>query len=170
MSPAIHVEITNRQSSYSVPQSSFYDAARTVLTGEGFHRGEIGIAVVDNREIHAFNQRFLQHDYPTDVITFPMDATDEFLSGEIMLSAEYAADEARLHGWKVEEEMTLYVVHGCLHLAGYDDHEEQDQQAMRERERHYLKQIGIVYAGLGESSPSKPSAADSSRASHPGAS
>lgn len=159
MTSAIQVEITNRQSSHPVPRPLFVEAAQAVLQGEGYPQGEIGIAVVDNREIHTFNQRFLQHDYPTDVITFPLDATESFLSGEIMLSAEYAAEEARTHGWKVEEEMTLYVVHGCLHLTGYDDHEEQSRHTMRERERHYLQKIGIEYAGPGGSSEIHPSGA-----------
>lgn len=159
MSSAIQVEINNRQTSFPVPEPLFAGAAQAVLQGEGYQQGEIGIAVVDNGEMHRFNQRFLQHDYPTDVLTFPLDATEEFLSGEIMISAEYAAEEARTHGWKVEEEMTLYVIHGCLHLAGYDDHEELDRRRMRERERHYLQQIGIEYAGPTEGSNIHPSGA-----------
>ena len=147
MSSDYEINLSNRQTEYPVPQDLFERAVREVFSGEGYPRGEVGIAVVDNAEIHDCNVRFLQHDYPTDVITFPMDQTDDFLSGEIMLSAEYAADEARQHGWKVEEEMTLYVVHGCLHLAGYDDHEDADRQEMRRLEKHYLNKLGIEYAG-----------------------
>ena len=144
MSSSYEIDITNRQSEFKIPDQLFHQAVQAVFSGEGFPRGE---AVVDNAEIHDFNVRFLQHDYPTDVITFPMDHTEDFLSGEIMLSAQYAAEEARQHAWTVDEEMTLYIVHGCLHLAGYDDHEEQDRAEMRRLEQHYLRQLGIEYDG-----------------------
>ncbi|MBA2115664.1 rRNA maturation RNase YbeY [Bremerella alba] len=155
MSSDYEINLSNRQTEHPVPQDLLEKAVREVFSGEGYPRGEVGIAVVDNAEIHDCNVQFLQHDYPTDVITFPMDQTDDFLSGEIMLSAEYAAEEARQHGWKTEEEMTLYVVHGCLHLAGYDDHEDHDRQEMRRLEKHYLSKLDIAYAG-------QSSAADSS--------
>jgi len=147
MSSDYEINLSNRQTVFPVPRNLFQQAVREVFSGEGYPRGEVGIAVVNNAEIHDCNVRFLQHDYPTDVITFPMDQSDDFLSGELMLSAEYAAEEAQQHGWKTEEEMTLYVVHGCLHLAGYDDHEDDDRQEMRRLEKHYLARLGITYAG-----------------------
>ncbi|GAA4440613.1 rRNA maturation RNase YbeY [Bremerella cremea] len=147
MSSDYEVNLSNRQEEFNVPEALFVQAVSQVFSGEGYPRGEVGIAIVDNQEIHDFNVRFLQHDYPTDVITFPMDDEDGFLSGEIMLSAQYAADEAQQHGWSVEEEMTLYVVHGCLHLAGYDDHEDDDRLEMRRLEQHYLEKLGIQYNG-----------------------
>ncbi|WP_158545307.1 rRNA maturation RNase YbeY [Bremerella cremea] len=147
MSSSYEIDITNRQSEFPIPDQLFHQAVQAVFSGEGFPRGEVGIAVVDNAEIHEFNVRFLQHDYPTDVITFPMDQAEDFLSGEIMLSAQYAAEEAKQHAWTIEKEMTLYVVHGCLHLAGYDDHEDHDRAEMRRLEQHYLRQLGIEYDG-----------------------
>lgn len=147
MSPPYEIVITNRQTEFKIPGELFQQAVQSVFSGEGFARGEVGIAVVDNTEIHDFNIRFLQHDYPTDVITFPMDQEGDFLSGEIMISAQYAAEEARQHAWTVDEEMTLYVVHGCLHLAGYDDHEDCDRLEMRRLEQQYLQQLGIDYDG-----------------------
>ncbi|PQO40329.1 rRNA maturation RNase YbeY [Blastopirellula marina] len=154
MSSDYEINLSNRQTEFPVPQELFEKAVQAVFAGEGYPRGEVGIAIVDNAEIHDCNVRFLQHDYPTDVITFPMDEEDDFLSGEIMISAEYAADEARQHGWKIEEEMTLYVVHGCLHLAGYDDHEDADRQKMRRLEKHYLSKLGIAYADQASASSS----------------
>ncbi len=152
------VTITNRQSTYPVPHDLFRRAVQQVFQGEGFSAGEVGIAVVDNQEIHETNRRFLNHDYPTDVITFPMGQAGAVLSGEIMLSAQYAADEAINYGWAVEQEMTLYVVHGCLHLAGYDDHQEEDRQEMRRLEQHYLRQLGIECAETFATSVPRPGA------------
>ncbi|MBI1248113.1 rRNA maturation RNase YbeY [bacterium] len=154
MSSDYEVNLSNRQSKYLVRKDWFDQAVCQVFSGEGYPRGEVNIAVVDNTEIHETNVRFLQHDYPTDVITFPMERSEDYLAGDIMLSAQYAAGEAQQYGWTVEEEMTLYVVHGCLHLAGYDDHEEEDRQEMRRLERHYLEQIGIRYAGTSSASDS----------------
>jgi len=156
MSSDYEINLSNRQTEYPVPQDLFEQAVQAVFSGEGYSRGEVGIAVVDNAEIHECNVQFLQHDYPTDVITFPMDQSEGFLSGEIILSAQYAAEEARQHGWKTEEEMTLYVVHGYLHLAGYDDHEDADRQEMRRLEKLYLSKLGIAYADQ-SSAASSPS-------------
>ncbi|MHC2070329.1 rRNA maturation RNase YbeY [Bremerella sp. T1] len=159
MSSEYEINLSNRQNQFSVPMELFEQAVQEVFSGEGFPRGEVGIAVVDNTEIHEFNNRFLQHDYPTDVITFPMDDDDGFLSGEIMISAEYAAEEAQQHGWTAEHEMTLYVVHGCLHLTGYDDHSDEDRAEMRRLEKHYLAKLGIEYAAQASETSSPNSGA-----------
>lgn len=118
--------------------------ARAVLEGEGVTDYEISLAFVDDPTIHRLNHRYLQHDEPTDVLSFPLtDPGAKKLSGELVIGAEVAQARAREHGHDLQAELGLYVIHGLLHLCGYDDHEPSDAEAMRGRERHYLARLGL---------------------------
>jgi probable rRNA maturation factor len=64
-------------------------------------------------------------------------------AGELVIGAEVAQAEATEHGHDVQAELALYVIHGLLHLCGHDDCEPDDATRMREKERHYLKQLGL---------------------------
>ena len=149
----MRIEISNRQSLLEIDSSLISAAVTTVLNGESIDAAEIGIAIVGNAQIHETNRRFLNHDYATDVITFVMtDETDGFgfpdessgnvLHGDIMVSAEYAIESAENYDWSPEDELLLYIVHGALHLSGYDDSTENERQEMREKESHYLSLLG----------------------------
>jgi len=140
------VEVSNRQDLLPLSPDRFILAIANVLNGEDIPSSEINVAVVDNATIHDTNRKFLQHDYPTDVITFPWDdeeTDDGPLQGDIMVSAEMAQQVAGEYGWAADDELLLYVIHGTLHLAGYDDHCDEDRAVMRERETHYLDSLGI---------------------------
>jgi probable rRNA maturation factor len=118
--------------------------ARAVLEGEGVADYEISLAFVDDATIHRLNLRYLEHDEPTDVLSFPLtDPGSKKLSGELVIGAEIALARSREHGHDVQAELGLYVIHGLLHLCGFDDHEHGDAEAMRERERHYLARLGL---------------------------
>lgn len=149
----IAVEVANEQDRLPIDAASLADAAQRVLAGEGIASGTISLAVVDDPTMHELNRRYLEHDYPTDVLSFVLEKkTREVdgtggpsyeLQGEVILSADTAIATAARFGWSASEELLLYVVHGCLHLAGYDDHTDNDRAKMRERERLYLAEMGI---------------------------
>src|SRR5438309_6366006 len=118
--------------------------AVAVLEGEDIREAEISLAFVDNPTIHQLNKRYLQHDEPTDVLSFPLsEANSRRLAGELVVGAEVAQAQAEAHGHSVQAELALYVIHGLLHLCGYDDKEPAEAAAMRERERHYLRLLGL---------------------------
>lgn len=120
------------------------EVVRTVLEGEDEGDAEIGLAFVDNPTIHQLNKRYLHHDEPTDVLSFPLsDPGARKLAGELVLGVEVAQAQAAERGHDVQAELTLYVIHGLLHLCGYDDHTDAGIQAMRQRERHYLAKLGL---------------------------
>jgi probable rRNA maturation factor len=120
------------------------EAVRAVLAGEGVADAEIGLAFVDNPTIHRLNLRYLEHDEPTDVLSFPLSEPGAArLAGELVVGALVALEQAAGRGHDVQAELTLYVIHGLLHLCGYDDHDEAGAAAMRARERHYLGQLGL---------------------------
>lgn len=105
---------------------------------------KVAFAFMDDATIHVLNQRHLNHDEPTDVLTFPYTAPDaKKLEGDIAIGAEVAKRQAEVRGHPVHAELCLYVIHGCLHLCGYDDKTVRDRRKMREKEREYLAKLGL---------------------------
>ena len=139
----IDVEIANEQSSVRVDRSRLTRAARSIAMDHGKDTTRISIALVDDATIHALNRQYLQHDYPTDVLSFVLDDEPGLLEGEVIASGEMAATQAAAYGWAAEDELLLYVVHGVLHLVGFGDKTDADRQRMRCQEQHYLEQFGL---------------------------
>ena len=137
------IEIINRQGKLHVDQDRLIGTSRRVLSGEGVHRARVNVAIVDDATIHEFNWRYLHHDDSTDVISFTLERMDRWIEGDLMMSAETAIRSSDRFGWKPEDELMLYLVHGLLHLVGYDDTSELAQEAMRLRERYYLAPLKL---------------------------
>lgn len=140
----IKVKIANQQELVPVDFAKLREIGQTVLQGEGIDDAKVTLAFVDNPTIHRLNKQFLNHDEPTDVLSFPMSSPSaRTLEGEIVVGVEVASAQAAERGHDVAAEMALYVVHGLLHLCGHDDHEPADIHRMRDCERKYLKQLGL---------------------------
>jgi probable rRNA maturation factor len=137
------IAVANRQRRWPVNSTALKAAAACVLRGEGIAKADISIAVVSDRAIHDINRQFLDHDEPTDVITFVLGQAAGFIDGEIVVSADTAAKSAPAIGWSRQKELLLYVIHGALHLTGYDDLKPAARRRMRNREQHYLAAMGI---------------------------
>ena len=88
------------------------------------------------------NLEFLDHDYYTDVITFPY--AEDAIHGDVFISSERVADNAQNLGLTFEQELCRVLVHGVLHLAGYLDKSEEAEKVMREKEDFYL---GRLFSG-----------------------
>ena len=138
----VEVEINVQQDAVAVDRRQLALAVQEVLTQEGARDAEISLAVVDNQTIHRLNRHYLRHDYPTDVLSFVLDhAPDGRLDGEIIVSLEMAAQQSAKLGWPVENELLLYVIHGALHLVGYDDQQAARRTEMRSKEQHYMTRL-----------------------------
>ena len=145
MYPEIEVEVSDTQGHLRVDPATIGQLVRVVLAAEGRPRAQISIALVDNATIHAINRTHLGHDEPTDVITFPVNGPDDPVpAGELVVSTEMACTVAREIGVEPSLELALYVVHGLLHLCGYDDHDDADRRRMRRREDELLTQAGLT--------------------------
>ena len=79
------------------------------------------MAIVDDPTIHELNRRYLDHDYATDVLSFAFEQSPVLIDGEIVVSGYMAAATAARCGWPAEDELLLYLIHGTLHLVGFDD-------------------------------------------------
>src|SRR3954463_2528527 len=138
------VSIASPQEAVAIDRGRMREVVRAVLAGEGVADAEISLAFVDNPTIHRLNQRYLRHDEPTDVLSFPLSEPGAArLAGELVIGAEVAAAQAADRGHDVQAELALYVIHGLLHLCGYDDKTDDGAAKMRERERHYLREMGL---------------------------
>src|SRR5262249_37587513 len=138
------IAIASPQEVVPLDRARLREVVRAVLDGERVKDAEISLAFVDNPTIHRLNQRYLQHDEPTDVLSFPLcEPTAAKLAGELVIGAEVAKAQAEEHGHDVQAELALYVIHGLLHLCGYYDHDDAGRRAMRERERHYLSLLSL---------------------------
>jgi probable rRNA maturation factor len=107
--------------------------------------GEISLAFLTDGALAQLHADFLDDSAPTDVITFPGDLAAG-LAGEICVSVDRAAHEARRRARTFASEVTLYIVHGWLHLAGLDDHTPSGRRAMRRGERRLLAALAAAKA------------------------
>jgi probable rRNA maturation factor len=148
------VSIADQQSRIEINPDSLLAAAKRILQDADYLYGELSIAVVDDPTIHRLNREYLQHDYPTDVLSFLLEEGGNRLIGQVILSTDTAAREAAKVGWSTETELLLYVIHGTLHLVGYDDLADAPRGEMRRAERHYLIESGVPAEQIDERLPS----------------
>lgn len=131
-----------------------------VLSAEGVTaRAEVSVLTVDADTIADLNLRFLKRRGPTDVLAFPIEdapwqaAADDsggdapVLLGDVVVCPEVARRNAASHAGTFEREIDLLVVHGLLHLLGYDHHNDADAERMEGRERRILARFAARHAG-----------------------
>src|SRR5262249_20578197 len=140
--PSHAVAIANRQRALRIDQRRLVRMAKSVLTMEKVALADISVAIVGDREIHAINRRFLNHDFPTEAISFPLEddsardrpqhgrrkrpgkassrhrrrGSGKAIAGEVVISAQTARRNAAAYHLPPHDELDLYLVHGLLHL------------------------------------------------------
>ena len=129
--------------------------ARRVLMAQGVAGPvQVGIIVTDDETVRGLSRRFLGRDEPTDVISFGLAATDEVSFalppeeaaslGEVVIAYPTAVRQAEEAGRAIEVEVAHLLVHGLLHLLGYDHQRPEDERAMRRREEEVLAGLPIL--------------------------
>jgi len=116
---------------------------RLVAESEIRRIGDISIIFCSDNYILDINQRYLQHDYFTDIITFDYCEADR-LSGDLFISVDSVRENAFEYGTEFYDELNRVIVHGVLHLIGYDDHTDEDIAVMRSKEDYYLSLRELV--------------------------
>jgi probable rRNA maturation factor len=139
----IRISIACPQDIVPIDRPRMRKAARVVIEGEGLRQAQISLAFVDNATIQALNRQFLNHDRRTDVLSFPLSEGGSVLSGELVIGAEVAQAQSVERGHDIQAELALYVIHGLLHLCGYEDRSASAAKKMSRRERYYLKVLGL---------------------------
>lgn len=106
---------------------------------EGKKLASLNIIFCTDKALLQINQQFLQHDYYTDIITFPLSPKGEPVEAELYISVDRVKDNAVTGGLSFKAELHRVIFHGCLHLTGYNDKSSQQIKTIREREDHYLR-------------------------------
>ena len=108
-----------------------------VASSEAKKLGDVAIIFCSDNYILDVNIKYLGHDYYTDIITFDYCEGDR-LSGDLFISIDSVRENASFYGVDFPTELNRVIVHGLLHLIGYDDHSEEDIAMMRSKENYYL--------------------------------
>lgn len=129
---SVHSTLRNRVNTRLVAR-----AAHAALKGR-FKRASVSVLLVGAARMRSLNREALGHDYVTDVLSFDHGDTPEGRLIELIVCPDFARQQAKLHGVPLDNELARYVVHGCLHCAGFDDRTE------KQRKRLWLEQESIV--------------------------
>jgi probable rRNA maturation factor len=100
---------------------------------------EVNYIFCSDEHLRDINVEYLDHDYYTDVITFPY--ADDAVHGDVFISSERVADNAQTQGVSFAHELCRVMAHGVLHLAGYSDKEPEKEAVMRQKEDFYLQKL-----------------------------
>ena len=108
-----------------------------VAENEGKKLGDVNIIFCSDPYLLEVNKKYLGHDYYTDIITFDY-CEGKILSGDLFISVDSVRDNASFYGAAFDDELHRVIVHGVLHLIGYDDHTDEEKKTMRSKEDQYL--------------------------------
>ena len=138
----ITIEVNDEQSQLP-PDPRLPQAVRMILEDASIRRAQISVALVDDPTIRRLHRDYLEIDEPTDVMSFVLERSNDFLEGEVIASVDTAVRAAPRFGSTAGDELLLYVIHGTLHLVGYDDLAPEACAEMRRQERVYLARFGV---------------------------
>ena len=137
------VTISSSQNALRVPRRKIADLIDLTARLEDVAIHEVDVAVVDDSQIAALNRRYLRRPGPTDVLSFDMgEPGASGLCAQIVVCAQVAVAEARRRRTGPQAELMLYVLHGLLHLLGYDDLADDDAERMHARQDEILAVVG----------------------------
>ena len=146
MSAAIDVFVAHEQADVSVDEHRLVSLARLAAAEEDVDpRAEVTVLLVERPAMASLKERWLGETGPTDVLAFPMDEQapedEPYILGDIVICPDVAREQAAEADRRVTEEVDLLLVHGFLHLCGYDHVRPQDARSMRHRERKILSEF-----------------------------
>lgn len=138
------IYLKNQKKNFPLNLDRLKKIVRKILIKEGkSNKSEINIIFTDNLKISRLNKKYLKTTRATDVLAFPMQEGmklkgDPYFLGDIVISVEMALRKARQFKISPLKEICLYLIHGLLHLLGYDHKRGKDDKLMREKEKEYL--------------------------------
>ncbi|MCK4623722.1 MAG: rRNA maturation RNase YbeY [Phycisphaerae bacterium] len=136
------ITISNRQKRIDISASRLRRLVEFVATAEGHGIDSIDVAVVDSDEIASLNGRYLGKDEVTDVLSFDLsEAGSRGISAQIIVCGDVACEVGPRQGLSADDELMLYVIHGLLHLMGYNDAEDEQAERMKTRQEQILAEF-----------------------------
>jgi rRNA maturation RNase YbeY len=113
---------------------------KNLLRKEGKRLGEINITITNNQRILEINKKFLDHNYYTDIITFDY-SVKNVISGDLLISIDQVEINAQKYKFDFDKELSRVILHGVLHLVGFNDSNEEEIRIMRKKEDTYLSEL-----------------------------
>ena len=144
------IEVQLHPSVRGISASSVQRTVQAALKAQRAADQSVSVYITTNREIRKMNKKYLKHDYATDVISFGLSdvvgngharSLRGQVLGDVVVSADFARAYAKKNGIAFREELARYLVHGTLHLLGYDDQKPADYKKMHKRQEEILKKI-----------------------------
>ena len=141
--PAVTLTVSNRQHVRKINSQSLKKIAAATLADLKIQPAELGIVLVNAKEMASLNESFLGHEGPTDVITFDYSesGTPAGIRGEVFICVPEAERQAKLFGTDWQSEVVRYVIHGILHLAGHDDLQPVARKKMKREEERLMRKL-----------------------------
>ena len=134
----INLELTDYYTTNGISLKNFEQNIKKILEGEGLHHIKLNVILVDDEYLRSLHRDFLKEDSYTDVITFPIDE-GEHREAEIYVSLDRAQHNAKRFNVRIDAEIARLIVHGLLHLKGFDDKDKISQTKMHREENRLLK-------------------------------
>jgi rRNA maturation RNase YbeY len=133
----------NYETDFTLDNESIYeDWISRIIDSEGFELGEINYIFCDDEYLHKINVDYLNHDTLTDIISFDY-SVGNILQGDIFISTERVADNAKDFNVVFDDELKRVMSHGVLHYCGYKDKSPKDEALMREKEEEKMKMFHV---------------------------
>ena len=137
------ISVVNSQKKIKIDAGRLKNTANTALSFLGESGRMLSVRVVDDAQIAKLNRKYLRVDRATDVIAFSMDEAEaikgsDAVIGDVVISAETALKQSKRFKTSLRNELDLYLVHGILHLAGYDDLKARDKKNMEKKQKEIL--------------------------------
>ncbi len=134
--------IKNLQKKIPINRRKIKETVLKIISTQGLAKiGAINISFIDDGLIKKINSRFHGSNFPTDVLAFDLSSDKNYLLVDIYISADTAARNSITYRTDPVSEIYLYVIHGMLHIAGYDDQSPRDKRIMRSKEEFYLSKM-----------------------------
>lgn len=131
--PAVKPPVTN---------NSIGNIVNKVMSGEDCESYFIYLNIINNTEIRRINKKFLNHNYYTDIITFPYSNCSSKIEGEIFISLDEVKRNSIFYNDSYRNEFLRVLIHGCLHLTGYKDSTKKQKELIRKKENFYMSDTG----------------------------
>lgn len=139
------VEILQRGAGKKLSARKIKKIALTILELVGEKNAELSLALIGSVEMKKLNAKYRKKDYPTDVLSFPIEGIvpkETRLLGDVVVSVEKAAEQAKARGYSPEQEMVTLLIHGIVHLMGYDhERSAREARAMDRVEKRIYRQL-----------------------------
>src|SRR3989338_716106 len=130
----MEIAVKNLQSTVRLKTLPIVQIIKRILRQEGVAQASLSFVFVTNQKIKALNKKYLGRNYATDVLSFDLRERPKAMSAEIVISVDAAKHNCKVFKTTLGEEIVLYIIHGLLHLLGYDDGTKKDIAKMRKKE------------------------------------